>query len=359
MVTLRLFAAMWMLLVLPLGGCDPGTTLISGTEMPTVTSPNACNQDFASLSPKGWKFIQKTALGDQCVVLYTFDSPREGSWKAAPIKGMVYRTDHDRPMDIHAHPLRLPGGIYLGEHQVSARMDKVLSELQDPDQQLVVEDRIPEGITVMASLFKWDKNEPSQENAYKSLGWFVGDGGVTVEGDKVTVLKRRPGTRSQLADRLIYLPRDKKSYYQKGGDNLVEPVVDLVSLDIPADPATAEYPEKPVLAFYESLPLKDIGKLEELVGPEPVRWLDRNKAALGCLYDSTQVLVRDLDITKAITIPSRIENGTPFITDTVTVKSQCALNVNGKETRRDSIVVWWVRWERESNKWQLIKASKP
>ena len=181
--------------------------------------------------PKGWAFISQTPLDTdgvapiECVVLYRFDTQTKEGQKITPVGGVVYRQDHGKPRWIYPHPLTPPDNFYLGERQVSARVGNVLSGSPEPE--LVIEDRDASGTVVQVSLFGWRDNKKDQPDAdpsfnpdmmsYKPLGLFQGDGGVMVEKDKVTSLVRRKDTRSQLADRKVYLPRaDNKNYY---GDN--------------------------------------------------------------------------------------------------------------------------------------------
>jgi hypothetical protein len=363
----RLVSAILLAISLLLIGCEPdpvggaesvSSTPVSGSDSASGSGLELCNLGIiAKLLPKDWAVVDKIPLDSQCVVSYHFDVPTGGS-KIAPVGGLVYRRDHNRPMDIRAYPLNLPGGPpYLGEHRVGAWIADVLSEVEGSE--LVIEDTNEDDIIVEASIFSWRLADKPAESVYESRGWFLGDGGVTVGKDKVTVLVRRPGTRSQLADRKVLRPRDKKSYYKKDSAALVDPeTVDLVSLVVPADPATSEYPEKPVLAFYENLPLTDTNKISSLIGPETsVPWLARNSAALGCLTDPQfKVFVQDLDTRQAPAVPLHTDSGKSVITDTVTVTALCMLNGNGT-VKRTSVISWLVRWEEATDRWQLIQAK--
>ena len=365
----RRVAATMLVIGLLLIGCEPdpvggagsvsSSAPVSGSDSAGASGPELCNLGIiAKLLPNDWAVVDKIPLDSQCVVSYRFDVPTGGS-KIAPVGGLVYRQDRNRPMDIHAYPLNLPGSPpYLGEHKVGARVADVLSEVEGSE--LVIEDTNEDGMIVEASIFSWQPADKSEESVYESRGWFVGDGGVAVGKDKVTILVRRPGTRSQLADRKVLRPRDKKSYYKKDSAALVDPeTVDLVSLVMPADPATSEYPEKPVLAFYESLPLTDTNKISSLISPEtPVPWLARNGAALGCLTDPQfKVFVQDLDIRKAPAVPLHTDNEKSVITDTVTITALCMLASNGTAIKRTSVISWLVRWEKATDRWQLIQAK--
>ncbi len=334
-----------------------------------LVPPDACSPEFESLLPAGRTLVSKTPLSItddfQCVMLYRLDLPKDGR-KTAPVGGMVYRTDRNRPADIYTYPLTLPGGIYLGQHQVTALITDVLSGAESPE--LVIKDTDEDGIVVEISIFSYRIPTQSEDNAYELRGWFVGDGGVIIDANKVTVLTRRQGTRSQLADRRIFLPRDNKSYYKNDTMELVDPEQPspcLVSLAMPQDPAMAEYSEKPVLAFYERLMLPDTNRFNGLMSSEMQKSLS-DPGVSGCLMDAqtNNVCVRDVDIGKAPGIPPHIKNENGVITDTVIVTSTCMQSLNGKLTPKDSVITWPVRWIRDMpanpGRWELLKpVAKP
>jgi hypothetical protein len=258
----------------------------------------------------------------------------------------------------------------LGIHKLTPRTEDVLSGSPGPE--LIIEDKNEYGVAVEASIFNWEEAGNSEASAYKSRGWFVGDGGVKVELDMVTVLVLRLGTRSQLADRKVYRPRllDKKSYYPKAkGDQkedtnrLVDPeTIDLVSLDMPADPAAAEYPEKLLLEFYASLPLTDSNKLKGWMVTDTLKLFSQNTGLFGCLVSPqlSKVYVQDIDTRQSQGIPPHLENENKVITDTITVTAQCRLNVNGKPADKKSEITWPVRWEKDTGRWVLLKpTAKP
>ena len=298
----------------------------------TLTKP-ACNGDFSRLMPKGWTFINQFALDTdgvaplECVVLYKFDTQTPEGQKITPVGGVVYRQDHGKPRWIYPHPLNPPDDFYLGERQVSARVDNVLSGSPEPE--LVIEDRDANGTIVQVSLFGWRDNKKDQLDtdpssnpdimSYKPLGLFQGDGGVIVEKDKVTSLVRRKDTRSQLADRKVYLPRsDKKNYY---GQNITEsPTVaeiDVTSLVMGDDPTASPYPEKTVLAFYRDV--KNDAKLEGLLTPVALGQLKEGRLTPKCVPDRAQldrVLVQTLRWTTETEVnPQVIVGGKCKLTD--------------------------------------------
>jgi hypothetical protein len=293
-----LVAAMLVMLGLMLSACS------------ALQSQAACNGNFKDMMPSDWKFISQTPLDTdgqpplECVVLYRFDAKKDGQ-KITPVGGVIYRQDHGRPRWIYPHRLLPPEGFYLGERSVTARVADALSGQTGPE--LIVEDRDPDGNITQATIFRWQDSvsgkpdtDPTSElktMGYNVLGLFQGDGGVTVSGDRVQVVVRRKGTRSQLADQQVFVPRDKKSYLQEDGVKLIAPAeVEIISLTMGDDPTVSPYPEKTVLAFYQSV--KDDAKLEGLMTPDALGLLKAGKLAYGCTSDRAQldrVLVQDLD----------------------------------------------------------------
>ena len=271
--------------------------------------PATCNGDFKGLMPTGWNYIGQWPLDTDgkkqldCVVLYRFDATKNGQ-KITPAGGVVYRQDHGRPRWIYPHRLTLPNDFYLGEGQVVPGVGNVLSGSPQPE--LVITDTDKSGTVVQASIFGWRDTKSDQLDAdpspdlmsYKVLGLFQGDGGVTVEKDKVTILVRRRDTRSQLADRKVYVPReDKKNYYTGDSVDLPAPTeTDLISLAMGDDPTTSPYPEKTVLAFYQNI--KDDGKLAGLMITGTLKVLQGGTLIYGCPPDRNQldrVLVQEIN----------------------------------------------------------------
>ncbi len=273
--------------------------------------PQACTADFSKLIPSGWTFVSQISVDTdgsgtpQCVVFYRFDTQTKEGRKITPIGGIVYRQDHGRPRWIYPVPLTVPNNFFLAEAGVTARAADVLSGQDGPE--LVVEDKATDGTIVEASIFTWRDNKKGDPDAqpdlgqmsYKPLGSFVGDGGVTVEKDKVTVLTRRRDTRSQLADRKIYYPRDNKNYYKPNTGDLVDSVEsDIVSLTESDNPVTSPYPEKMVLALYRNL--TNDGQLAKLMSAGGLQGLQNGRVSYGCNVDRGQVdrvLIQTLDWT--------------------------------------------------------------
>jgi len=309
-----------VLIGLVLAGCKPG--------------PATCNGDFKTLMPVDWKYINQWPLNTDsdkqldCVVLYRFDAKTKDGQKITPVGGVVYRQDHGRPRWIYPHPLILPDNFYLGENTVAPDVADALSGSEGPE--LIVRDFDPAGNVVQTSLFSWRDTKIAQPDAepttspdimsYKAVGLFHGNAGVTVEKDRITVLTRRDNTRSQLATRRVYLPRDKRNYFQQGNFNLVDPAeTDIVSLVLGDDPTASPYPEKTVLTFYQVV--KDDAQVDKLMTPDAAGNLKANKLLYGCpvgRQDLDRVFVQDLNWNLgtevqpqvAVTGLCRLRNGT-------------------------------------------------
>jgi len=369
----KLAVATLILIELLLAGCDSTPAL-------DQSNPGDCDYDYGQLMETNWSFYSQTWLpagkdGEsdvfQCVVLHRVESQQvtpggEFTHDIAPVFGSVFRQDRNRSRDIHEYALKLPNDMYLGERDVSERAaDDALSDANKP--QLIIEDRDAGGTVVEASIWEWTEQTLSENSTFKSRGLFFGDAGVTVGSDQVTVLNRwRKSPRSEIAQRIVYVPRDRKSYYlREGTSRVVDPVtVDLVPLVMPDDAhlPTAEYPEKLVLAFYQHLPLIDPAWLAAMMSPDvQMAFETRDAKAFGCLADSRliRVYVQDLDI-YGQGIPQHIENKDATVTDKITVKSLCILNDGGQEIKQTVSVTWSVRWDwkvdSRTGTWQIVGA---
>jgi hypothetical protein len=316
-----------------------------------------CNGNYSKLMPQGWTFVSQTALDTdgnkqlQCIVLYRFDIMKDGR-KITPVGGVVYRQDHGRPRWIYPHPLTLPDNFYLGQYKTTARVADVLSGSEGPE--LIVEDTNTDGNIIQASIFSWRDNKKAQLDtdpssnpelmSYKPLGLLLGDSGVKVERDKVTIWKQRAGTRSQLADRLVYVPRDKKNYYKQDSNELVDVAeADIVTLVGADDPTSSPYPEKTVLAFYQNV--REDAKLDGLMTREALASLKGGQLPYGCPVGRDQldrVLVQSVDWSR----------GTPTQPQVV-VGGKCKLKDG---SFRDMTSTAW-QLEQLEGKWRIKGAT--
>jgi hypothetical protein len=244
----------------------------------------------------------------------------------------------------------LPNGLYLGEHDVEARVADALTSVVGPE--LIIEDIDPEGNIVEASLFGWRDSKANEPDTppdpkamyYQLLGMFLSEGGVQVGQDVVTVTERIAGTRSRLAYRKVYRPSEKSKTYFKPDDpsKLVDPETTMVSLVECLDPNAVCYPEKTVLDFYQKV--RDDAALGELMTDEARSALRAGNLKYGCLPNRSQlerVLVQDLKIQGTDEQPK------------ITVTGKCKLS---DASLKDMTPVTW-QLEKIAGKWRL-KGSK-
>ncbi len=326
-----------------------------------TSTPTPCDVDFRDLMSTGWVPIQTFVIKSgglgpesQCAVVYRLDA-QEDPQKVAPAEGVVYRRDHgEPPRSILAYPLRLPGRFYLGEHNVNVYTGNLITGTQWP--QVVVEDWDPDGLVVEASLFQWydlKYNDPfapydPKKMGYKLVGHFVGEGGIQVKQNVITVAVRIAGSRSRLAYQKTYVPDDKaRSYYIPACGNLVEPETTMVALVECIDPNAACYPEKTVLDFYQYF--SDDSALTKLMTLDAHSKFTQDKNLefkYGCLSDRSQV---DRVLVQGI----KVQDGKPQSRVTIT-KGQCKLK-DGKFKKM--VAVTWLLERNALGKW-LLKESK-
>lgn len=334
-----------------LSACDESTFSF------VTPTPTPCDVDFRDLVPTGWvlvnRFVVETGgLGpkSQCAVLYRVDA-QDNPNKIAPVEGVIYRRDHEMPpRPIHAYPLRLPGGYYLGEHDVYVRVGELISGAAKP--QVVVEDLDMESNIVEASMFQWYdalEDQPmapqdSSKMSYKLVGWFMGEGGVKVERGQVTVTDRIAGSRSRLAYEKVYTPNGQtKSYYQPGNGKLVEPEMNVISLVECADPNAMCYPEKTVLDFYRRV-ATDPNLDDLMMDPALTEWYS-NSLRFGCSFGRDQL---DRALVQDIKIQGSDEK--PQIIASVKCKSK-----DGNFSR--AVAVTWALKRNKEGKWLLQKSQ--
>ena len=345
----RFIAALLILASLALPACDDSQFIF------VTATPTPCDGDFRDLVPTGWvpikRFVVETGglpPPSQCAVLYRVDAQQDPE-KIAPVEGVIYRRDHEEPpRPIHAYPLRLPGGYYLGEHNVNVRVDKVIASADRP--QVIVEDWDLEGNIVEASIFQWydaleDQPTAPQDSGkmyYKLVGWFTGEGGVKVELDQVTAKDRIAGSRSRLAHEKVYKPNvQTRSYYQPGNGKLVEPDTNVISLVECAGPDAMCYPEKTVLDFYQNLHNADFLKGIMTAGAFESLQKNGSKFKYGCSSSLDQVeraFVQDIKIQGS--------DDKPQIVASVKCKA-----VNGSLSK--PVAVTWTLERNKDGKWLL------
>ena len=309
-----------ILLSLILSGCDGQDSTSTPSPSPT---PDWCHADFGDLIPTGWVLDRLNALdtdGDsktECVVLYRLGPTRQ----VEPVRGVVYRRDHGGTTRwVCPYPLKPPKDYYLGEHEVTARVADILSGSKGPE--LIIEDKDSNGTVIEASIFGWDdpmKNDPDapcdpNKMHYQLLGWFMGEGGVTIRMDRVVVVERIRMARCGLAHQRTYVPSEKTRFYYNNPEDTSALVAlaetEMVSLLGDTAPGVVCYPEKTVLDFYQHV--KDDTYLKELMAEGAFDDLKAGKLPYGCSPDRTlldRVLVQDLKIQGTEDQPQIVASG--------------------------------------------------
>lgn len=209
---------------------------------------------------------------NEWVVFYQFDLTDGRS----PYAGSVYDYDRGDPPVVFPYQLLPPDRDYLSEGAVSFElMDIVQVGEAQPVPELMVYGEVPsseeavEKITTDLNIFRqipnsfaWElpRDEPRR---YQVIGAFRGDGGVTFDPNTkhVTVLNREDYDRSEIAVNSVYALDENRGTYMSVADpqQLSAPISSKVvfAYGMPPDVLETPYPEKLVLGFYETLPIKD------------------------------------------------------------------------------------------------------
>ncbi len=215
------------------------------------------------------------------VVFYRFD--RRG--EVGPIQGVVYDNDRGDPPVIFPYNLRPPGRDYLTEGQpfdFSLEMRPIgttQSESETSPLEVVIESNTDLSIfRFRQNSTEWDfpRDAPPR---YESIGFFRGNGGVSIdEINKVTVKDRDGYERSQLVTRSIYeLNPITNTYWDRFYEwteldrKLAAPVFATIDfLNGPPDSILdSSFPEAIVLGFYAST---CVGENETLCSSVSAGW---------------------------------------------------------------------------------------
>jgi hypothetical protein len=300
-----------------------------------------------------------TGLQPQWLVLYKYDVTERFS----PIAGVVYRSDRggkNQPPVIFPYPLRLPDRDYLGSENVSVRVADVLSA--QPGTELVAENRNANEFLTEAAIFRWHdpfsdevwRAHNLEERHYECMGFFRADGEVIVEMDRV-VVKKLVGDRSQLARFYEYQPDDRGSYLPDGvslkaaGRSWIGFAFGQTGnvLDSP-------YPEKIVLAFYNSLG-GATENLKPFLSQEGQKLLP-GLPGYGCAWSPGQVkqaIVHEITYFPGVESQVKEEEAQQAL---VELKVQC-LSKGGDTMPADAHVGWFLK--REDGRWKMDQIYQP
>jgi len=214
------------------------------------------------------------------LVYYQFDTVGPKNWKQpcpdnSPRSVAIYDTDRGNPAIIFPYNLKAPDRDYLGEHRVALQQHEIVKNIVAGPPTAGVTDAVPElfffgagaGTYNQLTIFKYQYNTESwesptnQNSRYQVIGAFNGSGGVNFDEKtkEVIVRDRGPFERSQLAVKTVYELHGEDGYetYMRefGSSTLRDPIRSTIDFAgrPPVDILNAEYPEKIVLAFYQSL----------------------------------------------------------------------------------------------------------
>jgi len=226
-----------------------------GTEEPpakTISLPDDVLQDKAVLDVL--REDTDTDADKEWVVFYRFDRVNETGPVAALIYDVVVDLGLDLPI-VYPYKLRIPQENYLAQVQPKVALIDLINE--------------PAGVTPRKELlfhtdnelafFEVERNLVNQAAddppLYRCVGFFRSADGVKYnEGNhEVEVTSRTAYERSQLVARRYYQPGEG-GYFAAGTTNLLPPTGSKVDFPsgIPEDILDTPYPEKIVLAFYQT-----------------------------------------------------------------------------------------------------------
>jgi hypothetical protein len=208
------------------------------------------------------------------LVFYQYDKVEPTNWRQpcpddTSRLGAIYDNDRGSPGIVFPYLLKPPTRDLLGEQGTSyALADLVANQAINPNgpiQELLVYGRRG-SVTNQLTIFKFQENTQPWEMPrddpprYQVLGAFEGSGGVMFDSQtkEVTVYDRGPFERSQLAIKNVYALRGsagQETYMADvGAPTLAAPIKSTIDFvfGAPSDILYSEFPEKIVLAFYES-----------------------------------------------------------------------------------------------------------
>jgi len=188
------------------------------------------------------------------LVFYRFDQIGKTGPVAALIYDVVHRTPPQLPV-IYPYKLRIPDENYLAQGVPKVSLVDIL-----PESGNMIRKELVFTTSVEAVFFRLNPDPASQLTddppMYHCIGFFRSDGGVSFNAEtlEVRVTNRTGLERSQLVARRYYKPV-ADGYFITGTTTLVSPFVSKIDFPegIPSTILDTPYPEKIVLAFYQTL----------------------------------------------------------------------------------------------------------
>jgi len=303
--------------------------------------------------------------------IYRLDTDSDGfeEWvtfiknEAQAYSAAIYDKEPCRAPELEVYPLSAISNDYVAE-----RLSNTFTNPWSGPYMSALDGAVPKPAVVILSrdgqtlnIFKWvdeagnkcQQAEP-YERRYDVIGTFRGNGGVTLNGSRVTTLDRDGFERSQFSVSRTYLPING-SYLQPNG-NLVSPVEGQITFqfDHPNDLVGTFYPEKAVLAFYLALFQRGGGSAEPDVKWTSGQYLSTDKlkpenqvpGAPYSLSTSTFGLAgQRSDMVKArvmaISYAPNVQSERAFQPQTVTVEA-IGVDSSGRSTGPVRSITWTV-----------------
>jgi len=224
------------------------------------------------------------------VVFYRFDQVGGGGPVAALIYDVVLDPESQLPI-VYPYKLRTPDQNYLAQDIPELSLVDIVKEDSLTRKELVFS---TDTELVFFRLTR-DPSGPPVDNPplYRCIGFFRSDGGVRFnpENHRVTVTSRAGYERSQLVTRREFEPI-ADGYFLTNTTTLVSPVESRVDFPegIPSTILDTPYPEKIVLAFYQTLGKSDAKpSLYEYLSTQAATELMQGKLRYGSPLPFTQI----------------------------------------------------------------------
>ena len=266
---IRLFNIDPQPIIINIGNIVSGGKLIDIDEVFVPTSNEGyrvCSVDRVDTDGDGFR---------EWLVFYQYDKIDPKNWRQpcpdnSSRLGAIYDNDRGTPSIVFPYSLKPPTRDILGEQGTYYELAEIVANqttlTSQPIEELLVYGRRG-GVTNQLTIFKYQQNTQPWElptddpPRYKVLGAFQGNGGVEFDSQtkQVTIYDRGPFERSQLAIMNVYALRGEagQETYMSDHDmnRLAAPIKSTIDFTFgpPEDILYSEFPEKIVLAFYESL----------------------------------------------------------------------------------------------------------
>nr|MBC7245386.1 hypothetical protein [Chloroflexota bacterium] len=349
----RLTSCAMFLLVLTLTAC--GTTPTPTPPAKTISFPeDVFGRGF--LPGKTYLDIKREDTDSdgqlEWVVFYRFDQVGGGGPVAALIYDIVVDPEVQLPI-AYPYKLRTPDQNYLSQDIPNLSLAEIVREDGNVRKELVFS---TETELVFFRVTRDPKGPPvDNPPLYRCIGFFRSDGGVSFNPGnlQVTVTSRAGYERSQLVTRREYKPGtlpEADGYFLANTTTLVAPFESRVDFPegIPATILDTPYPEKIVLAFYQTLGKSDAQPaLADYLSPQAATELTQLKLRYGSPLPPDQIqraIVQELSY-----YPTQEDSTTALVTAKVIFQPK---------TGQPSPLIE-VRWRlvRIGNRWKMDYAE--